>query len=287
MRNNTSSKRKQYDCKDRDLPALAETTSGTPPQQPQPSQKRGLSPWVIVPIWVIALIMAAPIVLFGLQALSCAGFFAATTIPAVTRAREAAVRASCANNLKQVGLICKMFAAEHQGSFPPMSPMPGNLMLDPGAISGEYLTDASILVCPGDDTAVPEQADPYNDHSYWYLAHAVTNETEGLALMREYDRVMSAGGDVNQDFPVAAGEGTNGGDVLLRLKEDPAPGPMQSIPVMFDRPGHHVPDGGNVLYMDGHVEYVEMGAKFPMTQAFITALESLDRYQAEALTPSP
>ena len=43
------------------------------------------------------------------------GILAAILLPALARAREAARRASCANNLKQWGLICKMYSGEAKG----------------------------------------------------------------------------------------------------------------------------------------------------------------------------
>ncbi len=48
------------------------------------------------------------------------GILAAILLPALARAREAARRASCANNLKQWGLVLKMYANESPGNkFPP------------------------------------------------------------------------------------------------------------------------------------------------------------------------
>src|SRR5690554_6788631 len=47
------------------------------------------------------------------------GILAAILLPALARAREAARRSSCANNLKQFGVIFKMYGNENNGFFPP------------------------------------------------------------------------------------------------------------------------------------------------------------------------
>ena len=46
------------------------------------------------------------------------GILAAILLPALSRAREAARRASCTNNLKQMGLVLKMYAGESGGRLP-------------------------------------------------------------------------------------------------------------------------------------------------------------------------
>ena len=33
---------------------------------------------------------------------------------------------------------------------------------------------------------------------------------------------------------------------------------------------NHVPGGGNVLYMDGHVEFLKFPSEFPLTRAFVS-----------------
>jgi prepilin-type N-terminal cleavage/methylation domain-containing protein/prepilin-type processing-associated H-X9-DG protein len=82
------------------------------------------------------------------------GILAAILLPALARARESARRASCQNNLKQFGLVFKMYANESKGGlFPPINPqgygVAGVLSCPEGeAIYPEYLTDAKILVCP-------------------------------------------------------------------------------------------------------------------------------------------
>lgn len=82
------------------------------------------------------------------------GILAAILLPALARARESARRASCANNLKQFGLVFKMYANETKGGkFPPVNPqgrdVAGILMCpDAESIYPEYLTDDTIFVCP-------------------------------------------------------------------------------------------------------------------------------------------
>ena len=48
------------------------------------------------------------------------GILAAILLPALARAREAARRSSCQNNLKQWGLVYKMNNNEAKGAFPPL-----------------------------------------------------------------------------------------------------------------------------------------------------------------------
>jgi prepilin-type N-terminal cleavage/methylation domain-containing protein/prepilin-type processing-associated H-X9-DG protein len=84
------------------------------------------------------------------------GILASILMPALSRAREAARRASCANNLKQWGLIYSMYSGESGGNkFPPLElelgcgQRPcfswGPLL---GAVYPEYLTDPAIIFCP-------------------------------------------------------------------------------------------------------------------------------------------
>jgi prepilin-type N-terminal cleavage/methylation domain-containing protein/prepilin-type processing-associated H-X9-DG protein len=79
------------------------------------------------------------------------GILAAILLPALARAREAARRASCANNLKQMGIVFKMYANESDGRFPlhhPLSRGRGQPHFKP--LYPEYLTDIKVLVCPSD-----------------------------------------------------------------------------------------------------------------------------------------
>ena len=54
------------------------------------------------------------------------------------------------------------------------------------------------------------------------------------------------------------------------------------IPVMFDKVDvdpsefNHLPGGGNVLYMDGHVSYVRYPAAFPISRSWGELVDELD-----------
>lgn len=103
------------------------------------------------------------------------GILAAILLPALARAREAARRSSCQNNLKQVGLVFKMYANESPGEkFPPMhyrqgqfcdqlvgsTNFPVDTMFQGNTVYPEYMTDVDILVCPSDSD---------QNVDYWYL----------------------------------------------------------------------------------------------------------------------
>jgi prepilin-type N-terminal cleavage/methylation domain-containing protein/prepilin-type processing-associated H-X9-DG protein len=99
------------------------------------------------------------------------GILAAILLPALARAREAARRASCANNLKQMGLVFKMYGNESKGmKWPsmvkrrvhhfsgadgtcaqtPWTFNDSNLFFDGPSVYPEYMNDWKVIVCPSD-----------------------------------------------------------------------------------------------------------------------------------------
>ena len=164
------------------------------------------------------------------------GILAAILLPALARAREAARRASCANNLKQIGLVLKMYSNEWDGRFPRIQGAEPWVVDGTGEVSGcnmaddpdfsfdvyavypEYLTDWNVMVCPSDvstienfsvinDTVnnVPGGAPcPYAgymsspDHSYIYFSMVVDRADVGNATR------VTAPDIGNGEFEIAA-----------------------------------------------------------------------------------
>lgn len=169
------------------------------------------------------------------------GILAAILLPALARAREAARRASCQNNLKEFGLVFKMYANEANGErFPTLKRWatswsqqgtpsdPGGAMCDvPNSMSfvpdvqstyPEYLNDLEIFQCPSspdfkqddwhlaDDPNMAVDPCAQTDDSYVYL---------GWAILAEH--VEIAGSDPNANPPDASID-----PLFIRLFADPA-----------------------------------------------------------------
>jgi len=265
------------------------------------------------------------------------GILAAILLPALARAREAARRASCANNLKQLGLVHKMYANEWNGLFPPMQKWEGDpdvngrcmtktdsliAQVDGSSIYPEYLTDINVMACPSDPDldgwydafhTDDGKVNPCNfsTEGYLYLAWYINAEIMCGPGTDENDPGIdetTVFGYLSSDFfdtmggllddYAAWGAGTDGGGFFdrdvsgsnltsWRLREgierfmitdinNPAASAMaqSEVYVQFDDIGtnpnnfNHVPGGCNVLFMDGHVEFIKFPGKSPASRLY-------------------
>jgi prepilin-type N-terminal cleavage/methylation domain-containing protein/prepilin-type processing-associated H-X9-DG protein len=271
------------------------------------------------------------------------GVLAALLLPALSRAREAARRAACASNLKQLGASLFMYAAEHGGRFPYRQVLniyghlSTEMMFNGRAMIPDYVPDYHMVWCPswsappdivqrydgmkGNNNGVvePEEVgqEPYH-YTGWLLLDDVNilgpllgvagTEINGRHAEWEFRFTpwgelamanLATHGAVNdRDFHVSAtfaGTQVGGGNVLYRLRDgierflitdinNPANAQIASsrIPLMWDHVStkvedfSHVPAGGNILYLDGHVEFLHYPAeRFPMT---FDSARTLGRY---------
>src|SRR5438874_2044089 len=84
---------------------------------------------------------------------------AAMLLPALSRAKEAAKRISCANNIHQLGLSARMYVDENDGHYPPR--VKTNRW--PTLLRDGY-HDVSLLRCPSDG---PSPASGNTDTNLW------------------------------------------------------------------------------------------------------------------------
>ena len=263
------------------------------------------------------------------------GILAAILLPALARAREAARRASCQNNLKQMGVVFKMYSGESKGEkYPDMTKGGGNCpvmgfgaMFDGQEVYPEYLTDVNVLLCPSSTgTEALVMIDPATGdvnvcnigaQDYNYMAWALDCEGRLMAGTTDendpainIDTVLGyMSGDAlaaldsigtGYDAWTSSGDGSffdkdltgNGNTVAYRLREgierffitdinNPAASSkaQSEIWVMHDDINgetvayfNHVPGGGNVLYMDGHVEFVRYPGESPVSRFYSSLL---------------
>ncbi|MCC6699648.1 MAG: type II secretion system protein [Candidatus Hydrogenedentes bacterium] len=139
------------------------------------------------------------------------GILAAVLLPALARAREAARRASCQSNLKQMGVVFKMYSSESKGGrypqfqstwLPIVDCDTGVEFLPGGSFNGapghwlnpqmdliypEYLTDAAVLVCPS--SGLVSVDDLYNPTTGESEAHlACYDATEPGSALKKFNR---------------------------------------------------------------------------------------------------
>ena len=275
------------------------------------------------------------------------GILAAILLPALARARESARRASCQNNLKQMGLVFKMYANEskgekyphmsihasdHDDSAPPDTPdckyhntaVSNNFTWDGPSVYPEYLSDINVMTCPSDASPTHE-GDIYNfyndesqglnpcafrDHSYYYFGHALSDgfiyadqslknaaagamaafNGDALTAFVQIVSSVPATEILNGDTPTVDRDVTVGSATLYRLREgverffitdinNPAASAasQSDLFVYYDAITprvewyNHIPGGANVLYLDGHVEFLRYPSEGPCTRAYAEA----------------
>src|SRR5690606_10937250 len=124
---------------------------------------------------------------------------AAILLPAQARAREAANRASCQNNLKQWGIIIKMFAGEdkkglfHGGPEIWADGWPDWKGINSKELFPDYWTDPGVMICPSDPRTGWENA--YWTPSFPYVDEDVAAQIARVGAFQSNDPLLQKAKD--------------------------------------------------------------------------------------------
>lgn len=173
--------------------------------------------------------------------ISTIGILAAILLPALARAREAARRASCMNNLSQLGMALWLYAEEHDGIFPWSGGNGDAECLR--TLHSDYVGDALIFGCPSDSESIADEVEDEDGNAVWIDSQLFKNPSYRIS----YDYM--------------------GAYTETPLEAPPMPGGIAEIPLMWDfgsradqpvavNQFNHVPGGANVLWLDGTVTFI-------------------------------
>jgi prepilin-type processing-associated H-X9-DG protein len=244
------------------------------------------------------------------------GILAAIILPVFTKLHDKPhrlTRVACADNLKQLVEALYLYAQENKDRFPPIDDTKNNFIFDANLLYPEYLTDHLIAVCTADRRRNPKtnfrltldhpvdgtpkgqvHPDCFNDDSYVYLGWLVDSNKEVESFFKAYDKLSP--NDYDTDIIVPEGWGNAEGGTIHRLyggvdrwlvtdiNTMSVRGGLSEVALVWDRPFsdttklNHRPAGGNVLYMDGHVDYWSYGMDFPpLTETMARLLDKRPR----------
>jgi prepilin-type processing-associated H-X9-DG protein len=237
--------------------------------------------------------------------------FAVVLLMAQRWEADAMKRVACGGEMKQLHLSFGMYAKEHGGVFPPMSEGKGAWIYRPSALMPEYwsmnLAAASctryqpfrrkyVLFGPGSfELQEGIQFDDTNpDTGYFYFNWAMTSDDMAKTVFELYENMAAPAYEADIRVPSGKGLGKTGIIPRLRLGfadllGDNVSWPRDSrIPVLMDvistdtSKHNHRPPGANVVFLDGHVEFIRYPGKFPVTP---TVAKLMDEHRVAVKPP--
>lgn len=150
------------------------------------------------------------------------GILASIMVPVLSKARENARKASCTNNLKQIGIGLRLYANEHSDSFP--TDNNGKSKESLSLLYNSYIGIREIFSCPSNST-----------------------NTTGLTSQTDFEDGSAQGVSFNCSY---------GYDPTKDLTINPGVAIASDIPASTGEIGpNHNNRLHNVLYIDGHVNW--------------------------------
>lgn len=194
------------------------------------------------------------------------GVLAAILLPALSRAREAANRASCINNLRQIGIAFQAYTLENKGYYPaaqdPVSTTPYYwLWMGRGwrKLLAEYIPgdkdEPGVFLCPND----PRSEDVFESTSYAY-SMAFYHSPEQIDAMDSYTYNFAS---PQPTIPQRAARVAFPSRKIVVGEWYANHAAYSTDPGWFGRDGKR-----NYLFADGHVEYLDARRLLPANDGF-------------------
>src|SRR6187397_1320782 len=79
---------------------------------------------------------------------------AAILFPVFAQAREAARKASCLSNMKQIGLALQQYSSDYDGLFPPSQLPSSGANVSWPTMSFPYIKNEGVFVCPSGEASL-------------------------------------------------------------------------------------------------------------------------------------
>jgi prepilin-type N-terminal cleavage/methylation domain-containing protein len=226
---------------------------------------------------------------------------AAMLLPALQRARDQAIRSTCMNNMRQIGLALYMYANDYDGWFPPyiqedgqVAEVAGDPPGHPGydgkerhifnmyVLTPEYIQNPAILCCPGSVGMSGHWNSAAHPAGNTGLMFPAGPDKGGPGLGDMYDgrsvtysyrpglRIQDIGKTLSSYDVLMSDRFAAGGDLTQHIPWREITwrftSPVGPILLDPDNPGrmaifNHRLYGINVLYVDGRVEWVAPDSK--------------------------
>jgi prepilin-type N-terminal cleavage/methylation domain-containing protein/prepilin-type processing-associated H-X9-DG protein len=157
------------------------------------------------------------------------GILAGILLPVLSRARESARKTQCMSNVKQIGMGLIMYANENSETFP-SSTASNPAMASLNLLYDTYISDNKVFNCTSDTTVTAA--------TNAGMSVSTSGGTEAFTSTQcsyGYDRAHTQADDA---------------DVALAADRPPA------TPSATASTANHNSRGQNVVYVDGHVEFV-------------------------------
>jgi len=195
------------------------------------------------------------------------GILAGLLLPALAAAKEKSRRTACTNNLKQIGLYLRMYSTDHRDVFPQTN------ITD--LIVGGYMktNDSDTLMCPTAYAASVGSSTGAFVRLSSVASPTIDNTTAGDKYSTYNYRMGAAEADPSSS-PLAWDK--NGAPSSYAGTATPPAG----------WGGNHKGDGGNVCFVDGHVEWINTKGSDDSSFTYLVATSMGLGAAASAMVPA-